>query len=193
VYLWLGDTHEALPLYDRSLQLLREVAAVDASVEYKKNLAVALYSRGLAAQRLKDAEGADKCFRECLQIRDEMAAKDPRNDRAKMDLMLVLPHCGKQEPAAQLAETLRTGKENDRELLLMIARCYAQCAAATSGESPLRAQYELKAVQALQAAVAEGYSDVMTLEAHPDLDPLRGRPEFKKFLEEVKGKISASH
>jgi tetratricopeptide (TPR) repeat protein/tRNA A-37 threonylcarbamoyl transferase component Bud32 len=192
VYLWLGDTHEALPLYDRSLKLLREVTAVDGSVEHKKNLAVALYSEGMAAQRLKDAAGADKCFGECLQIRDELAAKDPRNDRAKMDLMLVLPHCGKHEEAVRLAETLRTDKENDRELLLMIARCYAQCARATSGDSPLRAQYELKAVQAVQAAVAQGYSDVMTLEAAPDLDPVRDRPQFKKLLDEVKGRLAAS-
>ena len=47
-------------------------------------------------------------------------------------------------------------------------------------------------VQALQAAVAQGYSDVMTLEAVPDLDPVRGSPDFKKVLEEVKGRVGAS-
>jgi tetratricopeptide (TPR) repeat protein len=192
VHLCLGDTREALPLYDRSLQLLREVAAVDRSVEYRKNLAVALYSRGIAARRMKDAAGAEKCFRECLQIRSELSARDPRNDRMKMDLMLVLPHCGKHEQGAMLAENLRIGRENDRELLLVIARCYVQCAAAVSDDLPLRARYERKAITALEAAVAQGYSDIMTLQSAPDLGPIRTRPEFKKLLEKVKSKRIAS-
>jgi tetratricopeptide (TPR) repeat protein len=187
VHLCLGDTRQALPLYDRSLQLLREVAAADQSVEFRKNLAAALYSRGTAARRMHDAAGASKCFRECLQIRKELAAHDPKNDRARMDLILVMPHCGEPEQAAQLAETLRTGRQNDRELLFILARCYAQCAAAVSGDTPLAARYEHKALESLQAAVAQGYADVMMLESAPDLDPVRGRPEFQKLLEQVKG------
>jgi tetratricopeptide (TPR) repeat protein len=190
VHLCLGDTRQALPLYDRSLQLLREVTAADRSVEFRKNLAAALYSRGMAARRLSDAAGADTCFRECLQIRNELAANDPGNDRARMDLILVLPHCGEQEQAAQLAETLRTGRQNDRELLIIIARCYAQCAAAVSGNTPLAARYEQKALESLQAAVTQGYSDSMMLESAPDLDPVRGRPEFKELLEQVKSPVS---
>jgi tetratricopeptide (TPR) repeat protein len=192
VHLCLGDTRQALPLYDRSLQLLREVAAADKSVEFRKNLATALYSRGTAARRVNDAAGADKCFRECLQIRNELAGNDPRNDRARMDLILVLPHCGEHERAARLADALRTGRQNDRELLFTIARCYAQCAAAVSGDTPLAARYEQKALDSLQAAVAQGYADVMMLESAPDLGAVRGRPEFKKLLEKVKSTVSAA-
>jgi tRNA A-37 threonylcarbamoyl transferase component Bud32/tetratricopeptide (TPR) repeat protein len=182
VHLCLGDTQEALPLYDRSLQLLREVTAIDKSVEYRRNLAAALYSRGMAAQRMRDSAGAAKCFAECLQIRDELAARDSRSDRARMDLLLVLPHCGKHDHAARLAETLRSGNANDRELLLVIARCYAQCAAAVPGDARLREQYAQQALDAVQAAVAQGYSDVMTLESAPDLEPIRNRQEYKKLL-----------
>jgi tetratricopeptide (TPR) repeat protein len=191
VHLCLGDTGQALPLYDRSLRLLREVVAADPSVEYRKNLAAALYSRGAAGRRMNDAAGADESFRECLRIRRELAAKDPSNDRARMDLILVLPHCGEHEQAAELAEALRAGRQNDRELLLVIARCYAQCAAAVPGDTPLAARYEQKALEALQAAVAQGYSDLMMLESAPDLDPIRGRPEFKTLLEKVKNTVSA--
>jgi tetratricopeptide (TPR) repeat protein/tRNA A-37 threonylcarbamoyl transferase component Bud32 len=192
VHLCLGDTRQALPLYDRSLQLLREVVAADKSVEFRKNLAAALYSRGTAARRTNDAVGADKCFRECLQIRNELSANDPKNDRARMDLILVLPHCGEHEQAAKLAEALGTGRQNDREMLLVIARCYAQCAAAVSGDTPLAARYEQKALDAIQSAVAQGYSDVMMLETAPDLDPVRGRPEFQKLLDKVKSTVVAA-
>jgi tetratricopeptide (TPR) repeat protein len=193
VHLCRGDTPQALRLYDRSLQLLREVADADESVEFRKNLAAALYSRGTAARRMKESLAADKCFRECLQIRNELAANDPKNDRARMDLILVLPHCGEHEQAAKLAEALRTSRQDDRELLITIARCYAQCAAAVPGDTPLAARYEQKALESLQAAVAQGYSDVMMLESAPDLDPVRGRPEFKKFLEKVKSSVIAAH
>jgi serine/threonine-protein kinase len=192
VYLCRGDTRQALRLYDRSLQLLREVADADKSVEFRKNLAAALYGRGTAARRMQEAVGADKCFRECLQIRNELAANDPKNDRARMDLMLVLPHCGEHEQAAKLAEALRTSRQDDRELLMTIARCYAQCAAAAPGDTSLAARYKQKALESLQAAVAQGYSDIMMLESAPDLDPVRGRPEFTKLLEKVKRSVVAA-
>jgi tRNA A-37 threonylcarbamoyl transferase component Bud32/tetratricopeptide (TPR) repeat protein len=189
VHLCRGDTRQSLPLYDRSLQLLREVTTADRSVEFRKNLAAALYSRGTAARRVNDAAGADTWFRECLQIRKELAANDPGNDRARMDLILTLPHCGEHEEAARLAESLRTGRPNDRELLFVLARCYAQCAAAVSGDTSLAARYEQEALESLQAAVAQGYSDIMLLESAPDLDPVRRRAEFKQLLEKVKSTV----
>jgi serine/threonine protein kinase len=186
VQLSRGDTRQAVPLFDRSIQLLREVTAIDKSVEFKRNLAAALYSRGLAAQRLKETAVTATYFGECLQLRKELADGDPKSDRARMDLMLVLAHCGQHEQASQLAESLRIGRLNDRELLLLIARCYAQCAAAVPDDSILREQYAVKALEALQAAVSRGYSDQMTLETNPDLEPIRGRPEFGVLLEKVK-------
>jgi tetratricopeptide (TPR) repeat protein/tRNA A-37 threonylcarbamoyl transferase component Bud32 len=192
VHLCLGDTRQALPLYDRSLQLLREVVAADKSVEFRQNLATTLYSRGTAARRMNHTAEADKCFRECVQIRKELAAKDPKNDRARMDLILVLPHCGEHEQADKLAETLRTGRHKDRELLFILARCFAQCAAAVPGDTPLAARYEQRALESLEAALAQGYSDIMMLETAPDLEPIRGRPEFKKLLEKVKRTVIAA-
>jgi tetratricopeptide (TPR) repeat protein len=191
VHLCLGDPRPALPLYDHSLQLHHEVAAADPSAEYRRNPAAALDSRGTAARRMNDAAGADGCFRECFRVRDELAAKDPGNDRARMDLLLVFPHCGEHEQAARLAETLRAGRRNDRELLLVIARYYAQCAAAVSGDTPVAAGYEQMALKSLRAAVAQEYSDVMVLESAPDLDPVRGRPEFKTLLEKVRSAVIA--
>jgi hypothetical protein len=91
-----------------------------------------------------------------------------------------------------VAEALRTSRQDDRELLLTIARCYAQCATAVLADTPLAVRYEQKALQALQAAVAQGYSDIMMLESAPDLDPVRGRPEFKKLLEKVKSAVIAA-
>jgi hypothetical protein len=41
------------------------------------------------------------------------------------------------------------------------------------------------ALAAVQAALDRGYKDLITLETHPDLDPVREGPAFKKRLEKV--------
>ena len=41
------------------------------------------------------------------------------------------------------------------------------------------------ALAALQTALEQGYKDTIALETHPDLDPVRESPGFKKFLEKV--------
>jgi serine/threonine-protein kinase len=182
----LGSPQDALALFDRSIDLHRAVIAQDKNVQYQRNLAIALYNRGLAALRTKDPAGADKYFRECLQIRTELADKDPTNDVKKMDLMLVLPHCGQHERAAALAEKLRAGKDKDREVLLNIGRCYTHCAAAVNNDTALRGEYEKKALAALTAAVDNGYKDVFALEHDPDLEALRTRPEFRQLTVKIK-------
>ena len=56
--LQLGDPLKAVPLYDRAIRLIREVSELDKSVTYQHNLAIALYSRGLAAVRMNDVFAA---------------------------------------------------------------------------------------------------------------------------------------
>jgi hypothetical protein len=41
------------------------------------------------------------------------------------------------------------------------------------------------ALAALQTALEQGYRDTITLETHPDLDPVRESPGFKKLLEKA--------
>jgi hypothetical protein len=141
---------------------------------------------------LKDPRGAAQHFKECLKIRETLSSKDPANYRKQMDLMLVLPHCGQHQRAAQLAEKLRVGKQKDRELLLTIARCYAQCAAALAGDPTRQQQNEEKALAAMRDAVGQGYKDLISLETDPDLDPVRERPEFQKLLADIKSKQVAA-
>jgi serine/threonine-protein kinase len=186
MYLKLGDPQSALAKYDRSIELGREIVAKDNDVQYRRNLGTALYSRGLATLRLKDAAGAAKYFSESLQIREEMARKDAKSQEEKMNLMLSLAQSDRQAEAAAIAEAVRVGREKDQELQVTIARAYAECAATTTADPKTKGRYEEKAIAALQAAVAAGYKDVMILETDPDLQPIRDLPEFKKLLERVK-------
>jgi tetratricopeptide (TPR) repeat protein len=186
VYLSWRDPPGALPHYDRAVQLGRQVVAKDNSVEYQRNLANALYGRGLAALRMSGAAAAANFFQECLKIRQELARKDPTSEEEKMHLMLSLAQCGRQAEAAAIAESVRVGREKDRELLITVARGYAECAATTPAGSSSRRHYEKKAIEAIKASVGQGYKDIMTLETAPDLEPLREHPDFVSMIREVK-------
>jgi tetratricopeptide (TPR) repeat protein/tRNA A-37 threonylcarbamoyl transferase component Bud32 len=176
---------EVLPHIDRSIALSRRVLEIDKGVEPRQNLAKALYSRGVVAARAGDDTLAARCFQECLEIREELADKDVRSYRKKADLLEVLARVGRHERAAQLAEKLRLDHQKDSEFLICAARCYAQCSLAVPDKPALRGQYLKMALAALQSVLEGGYKDVITLETHPDLDPVRENPAFKKLMEKI--------
>jgi tetratricopeptide (TPR) repeat protein len=176
---------EVLPHIDRSIALSRRVLEIDKAVGAQQNLAKALYSRGVVAARAGDPATAAGCFRECLEIREVLAEKDVRSYRKKVDLLEVLARVGTHARAARLAEELRVDHRKDADFLICAARCYAQCSSAVPDKSALRRQYLEKALAALQTALEQGYKDLITLETHPDLDPVRESPAFKELLEKV--------
>jgi tetratricopeptide (TPR) repeat protein len=176
---------EVLAHIDRAIDLGRRVLKLDKAVDFRRHLATALYSRGMVAARTGDTATAAKCFAECLEIREELAVKDASDYSKKKDLLEALARAGKHEKTAELAEKLRHGHEKDVDFLIYAARCYAQCSLAVADNPSLRQKYLDLALAALETALAQGYKDITTLEAHPDLDPLREMPAFKKLLEKV--------
>jgi hypothetical protein len=54
----------------------------------------------------------------------------------------------------------------------------------------LAKEYADRAVAALRQAVADGYRDAAQLRKDPDLDPLRGRDDFRKLLAELEKRAS---
>jgi serine/threonine protein kinase/tetratricopeptide (TPR) repeat protein len=174
---------EVLAHIDRAIALSRRVLEMDKAVEARQNLAKSLYTRGVVAARAGDQQTAGKCFRECLAIRQELADRDVRSYRQKVDLLEVLARAGKHEKAAQLAENLRLTHPKDAAFLICAARCYAQCSLAVPDKPALRQKYLGMALASLETALKQGYKDVITLETHPDLDPVRASPAFQKLLE----------
>jgi serine/threonine protein kinase/tetratricopeptide (TPR) repeat protein len=176
---------EVLAHIDRAIVLSRRVLEIDRAVESRQNLARALYSRGVVAARAGDQTTAGKCFRECLEIRQELADKDVRSYRKKVDLLEILARAGKHEKAAQLAEKLRVDHQKDPEFLICAARCYAQSSLAVPDQPALRQKYLELALAALATALKQGHKDLLILETHPDLDPVREIPGFKMLLQKV--------
>ena len=189
----LGEPKAGVKQLDLSIELFRELLRVDKSVEYKANLAIALYHRGQAAERFQDAAGARKYFAECLAIREALANADPKNNTWQMDLMLVLAHQGQVSRAVKMAEELANGPlKRDRNVPFTEARCYAQCAAVSGDKATDVEAFQKKALLALQAALAAGFKDLVSLESEPDLDSLRSLSAFKEMVDKLRTAAEAA-
>jgi serine/threonine-protein kinase len=182
-----GGGEAAQEHYTRYLALMQGlVDQAPKNALFQRYLGLANYRMATLAGRRNDAAAAERCNRACLDIRERLALADAKNESRQRELMLVLPRCGKHAKAAEMAAKLLADAALDREVLVEIAQCLAQCAAAVPDQSDLRVLYADQALDALKRAVAKGYKDAVILETEPDLDPLRPHPAFQSLLAQLK-------
>lgn len=182
-----GDLEGAQQHYARYLALMQGLVDVDPkNAVYQRYLGLANYRMATLAQRRKDIPTAERCNQACLEIRERLAAADQKNERRQMELMLVLPRCGKTAQAAALADKALSSPGVDSEALVELAQILAQCSATAPDQSEPRPSYADRALDALQQAVAKGFKDVVVLETEPDLDALRPLPGFQALLAKLK-------
>jgi tetratricopeptide (TPR) repeat protein len=153
-----------------------------------------------------------KSSQQAQVILQRLVAQFPRNSAFQIDLARCYCFLGRlqqyQSDSAQalvsfqLAVDLLEGcprldAENYYELAINLAHCIALMRAKTEttvaeGEVRPRSStdvrceiYARRAVTALGEAFARGLTNLSTYEHDPGLDPLRQRPDFQKFLEEL--------
>jgi serine/threonine-protein kinase len=182
-----GDLEGAEQHFARYLALMKGLADADPkNALYQRYLGLANYRMATLAGRRKDAATAERCNLACLEIRQRLADADRNNERRQMELMLVLPRCGKGAQAAAFADKVLASPTVDSEALAEIAQCLAQCAVSASDPPPLGASCADRAIEALNQAVAKGFKDVVILETEPDLDTLRQHAGFQALLAKLK-------
>jgi hypothetical protein len=179
-----GEADKAAEHFERAIKLAGELAAADGTiVEYKQILGLAHFRRGVLRQMQNDP-AAGESFEACRALRAELA-KDEANADRQRELLLVLPHCGQHRQAAALADKLLAANQQpDIELLLDLARAYAQCALAAADDAAAAESYRKTALGRLAQAVQAGHRDPGYLEREPDLVPLRGQDEFLRQVEQ---------
>ncbi len=152
-----------------------------------RDLGLTWYRLGNLADLEKDADGARHLYEASLKIREDLAKISEGNDRRQTELMLALAHVGETARALELADRFSVGPNVDREQRIFLACCYAQVARATVPGKAEQVQTALvKAIGAVRAAVREGFRDRVYLETEPDLEPIRGRDDFKQILGEIR-------
>ncbi|HUE71219.1 MAG TPA: serine/threonine-protein kinase [Pirellulaceae bacterium] len=180
---WLfvfGAPDRARPLYDRALDLASKLDGdFPGNVPIRTTLALMQYRIGVLMHAQGDAKATEH-FDACLKIRTELATKDQVNVKRQQELMLALARSGKHGEASRKAdEILKAVKESDIELLLDVARAYAQCGVAVLGDEAAAEAFRVKAIEAITHAVKAGHQDKVYLATEPDFVPLRQRDDFR--------------
>jgi serine/threonine-protein kinase len=180
----LGEAEEADKVYRSSLQNMERAIAFD---DLSRQDLLALTHERLAAAARARGQKADAArhSEEALKLREELYRADSGNPVHKAAFVLAMARSGKHAPADFYAGKLRPEMSKSPELLLQLARCWSVCA---SQDSPQKAQYLDRALQALQAATKDDYKDAVALQTDPDLAALRTEPRFQAVIDRVKAR-----
>jgi tetratricopeptide (TPR) repeat protein len=176
-----GRGPEALAVLEESAKQLDDLFADDpAGVSFRRTVSVALYRLSQWREELKLGD-ARTPLQQCLEIRQSLAEAEPNNDRRQLDLMLVLARHGDVEKAIAIADKYLALPNRDNEMLVEIARAFAQMSKVTSKEST-REESLTKAVSTLKTATLSGFKDHVLLQGELDLKPLRDLSEFQSLI-----------
>ncbi len=151
--------------------------------------------------RAKDEEK----FRQMLFHRRWLATEllgcgwQPR-DRGNQDLdrhsglarLCAIAASPRHADATAAAEIIAAEWPKAADTLVDCARVYAIAADSTADDAAAFERYALRAIELLRQAAAAGYRDSNQMEKDVDLDAIRHRADFEKFLDSIRTKTSTS-
>jgi tetratricopeptide (TPR) repeat protein len=180
----IGDLEAARRHLVESRDIFATLSKADDRNAYQRR---EYFAATIRLAKLADAEKKPELARreydEAVRLAEALYGVDLKNDLRRIELMLTLPHVGRAEEALVIADRLAAGPRVDPELRIYLARTYAQAASTLPPEKAERAQVLLgSAVAQIRQAIEQGFRDRSVLELEQDLNPLRGRDDFKDAL-----------
>ena len=157
----------------------------------KMDVALAHYYVATADLRAGDRDSAMAHYRECRDIREELA-KDPKAKLSSLDLMLALARTGDHKRASEIAEGMIKEPPLDARIYFHSACGFALSAGAAASLPPsaestrLVRHYTDRALDALRLARKRGWKSAEEVATDPDLDPIRADPGFVALLDEFR-------
>jgi eukaryotic-like serine/threonine-protein kinase len=185
-----GRVDDARLIFKRLAELGDELLAANnesAEFQYAAATAYYRYSQWFADV---DPQASQTYGNKALNIRKQMVAIEPRDDRRQIELLLPLGRYGDIEVAKAIAEKYLASSNPDSEMLFTIAQGLAQASARESEEMAI--QLRKKAIEALRKSVALGHTDYVTIENEIDFKPLQNTEEFTNLVSELKA-LAASN
>jgi eukaryotic-like serine/threonine-protein kinase len=177
---------DARKFHLKALEILRKRAKSDPQdSDNKKTLAETLNYEATSALAEGDKAGAAASFRECLEIRQELAKAEPTAKKLQADLMLALARCGKDVEAARIAKSLVATPPQDEYLYVVAAGGYALAAGAAAGDDAKVKSYTALALDCLRKAKDRGWAVVAILKSDTDFEPIRNDPAFQALLRDL--------
>jgi len=181
-----GQRDEAEKALLQSLEYSRAVLASDPA-DSGQRLVTAAGSEWLAAIAHKRGKlpDAERLWHSALEIRTELAQLEARNVPAQASLALAVAHCSRWAEALKRAEALSKSNADKPAVLLPLARCFAACAGGAANDADRRRALAL-ALDALGAAIRNGYRDPVAIRTDPDFNAILADPGFKKLVDGIK-------
>jgi tetratricopeptide (TPR) repeat protein len=112
----------------------------------------------------------------------------PTQPLFRIQLAVSLARAGDHQKALAEAQALASGGEVTAGTLYDCACVFAICLAACKDNGDQANQYGDLAMELLQKSVAAGYNDAAHMTRDSDLDPLRGRDDFKRLVADLEQK-----
>jgi hypothetical protein len=196
-----GRPKEAEAALADALAIFKRLAADFPEVpDYRNDLAGTLGNRAMLSNRGHDFGAARRELAEALPHHHAALRASPTNPTYRQyyrnNLVTLIASCaGVQDQAAAVraAQTLRDlgwdPAVNAYDAACGLAVCIPLVEKDPQADAGRRHQqarfYGDQALALLRTAVAKGYKDAAHLKKDKDLDPLRGRDDFKKLLAEL--------
>jgi tetratricopeptide (TPR) repeat protein len=148
------------------------------SLDLRQRLGATHYRLGMA---FTDPKRAKEAFADCLKVRKELAAIDPQDTLAGVELALALARAGETVEAEKVAGRLLGQAGTDRQVLFQVA-CTLSIASGVTADKEAAGRYRDRAFQVLRDLVKAGWTDRGGLESDPDFDFVRADPRFEELL-----------
>jgi tetratricopeptide (TPR) repeat protein len=196
-----GRPQEAEAAYHDALDLFKRLATDSRNVpDYQNDVGNTLDELGELARRRKDYPAALRLLEEAEPYLKKALDANPRNPVYRhrfcenrqwlgATLLELGEHAAASTAAAELARIAAEPASDAYKAACFFSRCIPL--AEKDAKLPQARRQELaksygdRAVQALRQALAKGYQDAAQLKKDKDLDPLRGRNDFRKLLAEL--------
>ncbi len=184
-----GRVDEALPNFKRAAELSDELLDANSESGEFQYAAATAYYRYAQWNTNSDPEKSQMYGQKALDIRKQMVAVEPNDDRRQIELLLPLGRYGDIEVAKAIAEKYLTSSNPDSEMLFTIAQSLSQASVRESDE--IASQSRKKAIEALQKSVSLGHTDFVTIENEIDFKPLKTMAEFTTLVNELKAQAAS--
>lgn len=167
-----GRTEEALLGLEDAVKLAdRLLTFAPDHTEFIRTAAVAHY-RLCQWRRELGLPEADAPGIKALTLRRAKFSMDPQNDRFRIEKMLSEAQAGDLAAAKEIADNYALAAKVDNELLIELARSYAQMSLRAEMEADKTA-YRERAIEALKRASTQGYRDREFVKNELDMKLLR--------------------